>query len=222
MVLGLDFTGFVDHWSYLAVFVIVAVESLGIPLPGETTLITAATLAGTHTGGVHLAILWVIVAGVAGAIIGDNIGYGLGWWGGYRLLVRYGRYIHLEQAKVKVARYVFKRHGGKVVFFGRFVAILRAYAAFLAGAGRMRWPAFLVYNAVGGIVWATGWSLAAYELGKNLSHFQGPADIVLGVVGGVLVIAGVLVMRRVAARLEGVAEREFPGPLEGYPGGRSL
>jgi membrane protein DedA with SNARE-associated domain len=221
VVLGLDFTGFVDQWSYLAVFLLVGVESLGIPLPGETTLITAATLAGAHTS-VHLAIVGVVVAGIAGAIIGDNIGYGLGWWGGYRLLVRFGRYIHLDQARVKVARYVFRRHGGKVVFFGRFVSILRTYAAFLAGAGRMRWPAFLVYNAAGGVVWATGWSLAAYELGKSLSRFQGPADIALGVVGGVVVIAGIIVIRRVAARLEGVAEREFPGPLEGYPGGRPL
>lgn len=220
--LALNLTAFVDQWSYLAVFVLVGVESLGIPLPGETALITAATLAGAHAGGVHLAIGGVVAAGIAGAIIGDNIGFGLGWWGGYRLLVRYGRYIHLEQARVKVARYVFKRHGGKVVFFGRFVSILRTYAAFLAGAGRMRWPAFLLFNAAGGVVWATAWSLAAFELGRRLTHYQGPADIILGVVGAAVVIAGIIIVRRAATRLEGVAEREFPGPLEGYPGGRPL
>ena len=216
-------TSFVDHWGYLAVFTMVALESLGIPLPGETTLILAAGYAGLSAGASHgLAIPGVVLAGVLGAVIGDNVGFGIGWWGGYRLLVRYGRYVRLDQARVKVARYVFKRHGGKVVFFGRFVSILRTYAAFLAGTGRMRWPAFLLYNAAGGIVWATGWSLAAYALGAQLDRLQRPVEIILGIVAGVLLIAAIIVVRHVASRLELVAEREFPGAREGYPGGEPL
>jgi membrane protein DedA with SNARE-associated domain len=216
----LVFSGFIDHWSYLAVFSIVAAESLGIPLPGETTLVTAALLAATP--GQHLLIWGIILAGIAGAIIGDNIGYGIGWWGGYRLLVRYGRYIRLDQGRVKVARYIFMRHGPKVVFFGRFVSILRAYAAFLAGTSRMRWPLFLFYNAAGGIVWATAWGLAAYLAGQQLNKLSTRVDFGLGVAAVVAVAAGILIIRRQAARLGAVAEREFPGPLEGYPGGRSL
>lgn len=216
-------TSFVDHWGYLAVFTMVTIESLGIPLPGETTLILAAGYAGASAGATHgLSIAGVVVAGVLGAVIGDNIGFGIGWWGGYRLLIRYGRYVRLDQARVKVARYVFRRHGGKVVFFGRFVSILRTYAAFLAGTGRMRWGVFLLYNAAGGIVWATGWSLAAYALGAQLHRIQGPVEIALGIAGGVVLIAGILVIRRVASRLEVAAEHEFPGPLQGYPEGDPL
>jgi membrane protein DedA with SNARE-associated domain len=211
-------TGFVQSWGYLAVFTVVALESLGIPLPGETTLIIAALLAAAGT----LQIAGVIIAGALGAIIGDNIGFAIGWWGGYRLLVRYGRYVHLDQAGVKVARHIFRRHGGKVVFFGRFVSILRAYAAFLAGTSRMRWPAFLAFNASGGIIWAAGWGLAAYSAGSALQRVTLPVDIALGVAAVAVMVAGFLLIRRQAARLEAVAELEFPGPLEGYPGGPHL
>jgi membrane protein DedA with SNARE-associated domain len=211
-------TGFVQSWGYLAVFTVVALESLGIPLPGETTLIIAALLAAAGT----LQIAGVIIAGALGAIIGDNIGFAIGWWGGYRLLVRYGRYVHLDQAGVKVARHIFRRHGGKVVFFGRFVSILRAYAAFLAGTSRMRWPAFLAFNASGGIIWATGWGLAAYSAGSALQRVTLPVDIALGVAAVAVMVAGFLLLRRQAGRLEALAELEFPGPLEGYPGGPHL
>jgi membrane protein DedA with SNARE-associated domain len=130
-------------YGYLAVFAFVGIESLGVPIPGETMLLTAAIYAGT-TG--NLSIALVIAAAVAGAIIGDNIGFGIGYLGGYRLLVRYGKYLRLDQARLKVGRYVFYRHGGKVVFFGRFVSVLRTYAAFLAGTNRMPWGRFSVFN----------------------------------------------------------------------------
>jgi len=93
----------------------------------------------------------VIAAAASGAILGDNLGFWIGREGGYRLLRRYGRYIRLEERRLKLGQYLFMRHGGKVVFFGRFVAVLRAWAAFLAGTNRMRWPRFLLFNAAGGI-----------------------------------------------------------------------
>jgi hypothetical protein len=107
----------------------------------------------------------------------------LGHWGGYRLLVRYGRYVRLDQAKVKVARYLFLRHGGKVVFFGRFVSILRTYAAFLAGTTRMPWRRFLAFNAAGGIVWATLYGTAAYLLGKEVERLRRALAIGFGIAG---------------------------------------
>lgn len=116
-------------------------------LPGESTLIAAALYGGvTH----HLNIVFVVVAAATGAIVGDNIGFLIGRDIGFRLLVRYGQYIHMTPARIKLGQYLFLRHGGKVVFVGRFVAILRALAAFLAGANRMTWPRFLVFNAAGG------------------------------------------------------------------------
>jgi len=138
-------------YGYWAVLVFVAIESTGIPFPGETMLLVAAIYAGTSH---QLSIALVIAAGASGAILGDNLGFWVGREGGYRLLRRYGHYIRLDERKLKLGQYVFIKHGGKVVFFGRFVAVLRAWAAFLAGTNRMRWPGFLCFNALGGIVWA--------------------------------------------------------------------
>src|SRR6185437_13094477 len=134
----------IDTYGYWAVFGFVAVESFGIPLPGETALIAAATYAGAT----HRLTVWVIfLVGAAAAILGDTGGYWIGDKGGYRLLRRYGHYVRFDEPKIKVARYLFARHGGKVVFFGRFVSVLRTYAAFLAGTTRMRYRRFLVFNA---------------------------------------------------------------------------
>ena len=209
----------IQQYGYLAVLVIVGLESLGIPLPGETTLVTAAIYAGaTH----ELNIVFVIAAAAAGAILGDNCGYLIGHWGGYRLLVRYGSYIRLDQAKVKVARYLFREHGGKVVFFGRFVSLLRAWAAFLAGTSRMAWPRFLLFNAAGGIVWATIYGLGAYLFGSAMERASRPVAIVIGAVAVVVVIVAIVLVRRHEHQLEATAEDAFPGPLPGYPGGAPL
>jgi membrane protein DedA with SNARE-associated domain len=203
-------TDLIAHYGYLAVFAIVALESLGIPLPGETTLVAAALYAGaTH----NLNIVGVIVAAGIGAIIGDNIGYILGHQGGYRLLLRFGRYIRLHDSRIKVARYLFLRFGGQVVFFGRFVAILRTYAAFLAGTTRMPWRRFVVYNAAGGILWATVYGVAAYMLGTKVETVRGPFGIAFVIAGVLAIIVGFLLVRREENRLAEAAEKEFPGPL---------
>src|SRR5580700_373775 len=138
-------------YGYWAVGMIVALESMGLPVPGETALVLAALYAGSHH---DLRIGGVIASAATGAIVGDNIGYLLGRVFGYRLLLRYGRYVALSDARIKVGHYLFGRHGGKVVFFGRFVAVLRVLAAFLAGANHMDWQHFLLSNAAGGILWA--------------------------------------------------------------------
>ena len=202
-------------YGYLAVLVFVGIESTGIPFPGETMLVTAAIYAGT-TG--NLSIPFVIGAAATGAIIGDNIGFGVGHWGGYRLLVRYGKYVRLDQAKLKVGRYIFHRHGGKVVFFGRFISILRAYAAFLAGTNRMRWWRFLVFNAAGGIIWATIYGTGAYYLGKTIVKVSKPVGIAFAVVAVIAIVAAFIITRRSESRLEEKAEQAFPGPLEGFEG----
>src|SRR5262249_48894298 len=145
--------------GYWAVFLLVGAESLGIPLPGETALVTAAIYAG-HT---HRLSPWLIfLVAAAGAIVGDNIGYLIGDKGGYPLARRYGSKVRLDERKLKIARYLFDKHGSKVVFFGRFVSILRTYAAFLAGTSQMRWRRFVVANAAGGILWAGIYTLVAH------------------------------------------------------------
>jgi membrane protein DedA with SNARE-associated domain len=199
------------RFGYAAVFAFVGIESLGIPLPGETMLISAALYAGaTH----RLSIAVIIVVAATGAIVGDNIGFGIGHWGGYRLLLRYGRYIRLHEGRIKLARYLFLRHGGKVVFFGRFVSVLRTYAAFLAGTSRMPWARFLVFNASGGIIWATIYGVGAYLAADLVRKLSTPVNIALGAVALVVIVSLVLSLRRQEERLTARAERALPGPLE--------
>ena len=199
-------------YGYWAVLVFVAIESIGIPFPGETMLLIAAIYAGTTH---RLSILLVIVAAASGAILGDNIGFWIGREGGYRLLRRYGRYIRLDERKLKLGQYLFRKHGGKVVFFGRFVAVLRALAAFLAGTNRLSWQRFLLFNALGGIVWATLYGMGGYLLGKNIDRFTGPLSTITIVLAVLITLVFLVVVRGNEHRLEEEAERALPGPLDG-------
>ena len=202
------------HAGYGAVMLAVGIESMGIPFPGETTLIAAAAYAGsTH----KLNIVFVVAAAAAGAIIGDNIGFWIGREIGLRLLIRYGKYIRMTERRIKLGQYLFQRYGGTVVFFGRFVAVLRALAAFLAGTNRMTWPRFLVFNAAGGIVWAGVYGFGAYALGTQIHRLAGPVGAALGAVALVLIVCGFVFLRRHEHQLEDEAERALPGPIEVNP-----
>jgi membrane protein DedA with SNARE-associated domain len=205
--LGLDLPALLAAYGYLAVFLFIAIESMGIPFPGETMLITAAIYAG-HTQ--RLNIILVIAAAATGAIIGDNLGYAIGHWGGYRLVRRYGRFVRLHEARLKLGQYMFRQHGGKVVFFGRFVSVLRAYAAFLAGTNRMPWQRFLLFNAAGGIAWATLFGTGAYLLGQQISRLSQATAIVFGIVAVVAIVAFFVFLRRNEARLTAEAEAAIP------------
>ena len=201
-------------FGYGAVALTVGIESLGIPFPGETALIATALYAGASH---HLNIVFVVAAAAAGAIIGDNIGFWIGREFGFRLLLRYGGYIRMTPPRIKLGQYLFLRHGGKVVFFGRFVAVLRSLAAFLAGANRMKWPRFLIFNALGAIVWAGAYGFGAYYLGKAIHGVIGPVGAVLGVIAIVAIIAGFIFLRRNEKRLEDEAEKALPGPIQARP-----
>lgn len=204
----------VDHllstYGYVAVFLLVAGESLGVPLPGETILIAGGIYAGTKH---NLSIAAIFAVAAAAAIIGDNIGFWIGDKGGYRLLRRWGHYIRADAAKIKVGRLIFDRHGPKVVFFGRFVSVLRTYAAFLAGTLKMAWRRFLPFNALGGIIWAAIYSFVPYEIGSTINKASSKVDIALGVVAVVVVVGGIVLIRRKASALEDQAEAAYPGPL---------
>jgi len=200
----------ITAYGYLALFALIAAESIGIPLPGETALITAGVYAG-HT---HRLSPWLIFAvAAAAAIIGDNIGYWVGAKGGYRLARRYGSKVGLDERRLKIARYLFDRQGTKVVFFGRFVSILRTYAAFLAGTSRMRWRKFLVANAAGGILWAAGYTALAYLAGSSLQRASGTINLIL-IIAAVVAIATLwVVLRRRIGEIGPRAEAAYPGPL---------
>src|SRR5438128_12011895 len=181
--------------GYPLLFAIVTGESSGVPLPGETALLTAAVLASRG----KLQIELVIVLAGAGAIVGDNIGYVIGRKGGRWLLQRPGRFQRERLQVLAVGEPFFERHGPKAVFMGRFLFGLRVWASWLAGATRMRWRSFLLWNALGGICWATAVGLLAYELG----HSAGNALQTFGLFGlgaALLGIVAALLLRRRARR----------------------
>jgi membrane protein DedA with SNARE-associated domain len=150
-------------FGYPAVGLFVMIESSGIPFPGETMLLLASFYAAVDQ---KLQIPLVIICAALGAIIGDNIGYTVGRTGGYAFIRRFGRYLFIKQKHMEHAERFFTKHGDKTVFFGRFIAVLRAWAAFLAGLNRMRWPSFLIYNAAGGILWATIYGCLGFYAGR--------------------------------------------------------
>jgi membrane protein DedA with SNARE-associated domain len=200
-----------QEYGYLGVALAVSLESMGVPIPGETALIAAAVYAGKT----HELNIWVLVASAtAGAIIGDNFGYWIGRELGFRMLLRYGSYIGLTESRIKLGEYLFQHHGGKIVFFGRFIALLRSLAALMAGLNQMSWPRFVVSNAAGGILWATCYGLAAYYVGKRIETLTRPVGLVLLVIGTIIFVGAIWFIRRHEAELAAKAERALPGPVK--------
>jgi membrane protein DedA with SNARE-associated domain len=191
------------YLGYPAVVLFIMIESSGIPFPGETMLLFASFTAGLP--GSHLSIIGVLAAAALGAIIGDNLGYLAGRYGGRPFALRFGKYFFLKEHHLAAAEQFFVRHGDKTVFFGRFVAVLRAWAAFLAGVNKMSWPKFLLYNAAGGICWATLMGLLGFYAGHFLGDFSKIDSIgkALGFIGLAVVVGPVIfyiVRHRLKAR----------------------
>jgi membrane protein DedA with SNARE-associated domain len=155
--------------------VVVALESAGVPLPGETILVAAALLAAA-TNQIDIAV--VVAAAAAGAIIGDGIGYTVGRRFGMPLLRKYGRYIRLDENRLLIGRYLFFRYGNAVVFFGRFIAVLRMFAALLAGANNMPAGRFFFFNVTGGICWACLFGFGAYAVGAEIYKISGTLSVI--------------------------------------------
>lgn len=199
--------------GYPAVTLFIMIESSGIPFPGETMLLLASFFAATTH---QLAIPIVIACAALGAIIGDNLGYLAGRTGGRALALRYGKYIFLKPHHLDYAQKFFEKHGDKTVFFGRFVAILRAWAAFLAGVNHMPWRKFLLFNAAGGIVWAIVYGTLGFVAGRFLhDNFTAVEHIAstLGwagaaIVAAVIIAAFILLRLRRHRRLQAAIERE--------------
>jgi membrane protein DedA with SNARE-associated domain len=174
----------VEEFGYPLLFVLVMSEAGGVPIPGETSLIAAALLASEG----KLQIVLVIALAAAGAIVGDNIGYLIGRKGGRWLLERPGAFSRRRREVLTVGEPFFEAHGPKAVFFGRFVLGLRVWASWLAGATRMHWRSFVVWNALGGLCWASAVGLVAYFLG----HSAGGAIEAFGVYGLVAVLLAIV------------------------------
>jgi membrane protein DedA with SNARE-associated domain len=193
----------VDHLvqvaGYPLLFLLVMGESSGVPIPGETALITAAVLASRG----KLSIELVIVLAAAGAIVGDNIGYVIGRKGGRWILERPGRFHRQRLDVLRTGEPFFERHGPKAVYFGRFVLGLRVWASWLAGATRMHWRSFVVWNALGGISWATAIGLLAYFLGNSAGNAIETFGIYGLIATLVAIVSFVLLHRRAQRRNDG-------------------
>jgi membrane protein DedA with SNARE-associated domain len=189
---------FVSHGLPL-LFVVVMLESFGVPVPGETALIAFGLLAAKG----HYPIALVIFLAAAAAIIGDNLGYWvLGRLGGRALFNRWGWLRRYSDRTLPRVERIMARHGGKTVFFGRFIAVLRVGAAAVAGLAHMPWWKFFFWNASGGIVWATTVGLAAYYGGKALANTLQTYGLYAAGVLIVLLVVGWFVMRRLKHRVE--------------------
>lgn len=176
-------------YGYVMVALLILLESAGLPLPGESALLLAAAYAGAG----HLSIVGVIAAAAVAAVLGDTMGYWFGRRGGRPLIQRYGRWLRLDESKLQWIEDFFARHGPRTVFFGRFVGVLRTYAALFAGISHMHYGTFLRYNAAGGLLWATLFGMLGYLFGQYLGVVEqivrDAGWIILGLVGILLVAA---------------------------------
>ena len=187
------------------VAVVVALESAGVPLPGETILVAAALLATTN----QIDIAIIVAAAATGAIVGDGIGYTVGRRFGTPFLRKYGRYIRLDENRLLIGRYLFFRYGNAVVFLGRFVAVLRMFAALLAGANSMPAGRFFFFNVTGGICWACLFGFGAYAVGTEMLKVSKALSLVSL---GLFIVAGSafsIVLRRNEIVLLHQAEHEL-------------
>jgi membrane protein DedA with SNARE-associated domain len=187
----------VQHYGLIILFLLVAAESSGIPLPGETALITSGVLASRG----HFSIAAVIAVAAVAAIVGDNVGYWIGRKGGRRLIDRWEVTQRAGDRFLPPTERFFARHGGKTIFFARFIAVLRVAGAWAAGITRMRWWRFLFWNAAGGICWALLVGLLAYYVGEAAAHALERWGLIAGLVtvglGGVFFLALHLLGKRV-------------------------
>ena len=194
------------HYGYAAIGVIICLEAMGLPLPGESLLIASALYAAT-TG--KLGIEWVVLSAAVGAIMGDNFGYLIGQKLGIPALEKHGPKVGLTVGRQRLGQFLFHRYGGIVVFFGRFIAFLRVFAALLAGSNRMPWGRFLLWNALGGIAWTHLYGIGAYVLGNQVHKLVGPLGLAIGIVAAVAAVAVIWFLKTNEHRLIARAEAEM-------------
>jgi membrane protein DedA with SNARE-associated domain len=186
-----------NHYGYLAIVGLVLIEDFGVPVPGETVLILGAVYAATG----RLSIVLVALLGFLGAVMGDNIGFAIGHFGGRKLIERYGRYILLTPQRLDKATDFFERHGGKVITVARFIEGLRQANGIIAGATGMHWARFLAFNALGAALWVGVWTGIGYLSGSHIDTIYNDAtqySTYLLVAVGLLIIG--FIARRVWRR----------------------
>lgn len=190
-------TQWVAHYGFALVALFLLIEAAGVPVPGETALVTAAALAGR--GG--LSIAGVVLAGIAGTIVGGHIGYWIGERGGHPFVARYGRWFGLTAERLDRTHRFFQLHGAKTVLVGRFIAVVRSFVGIFAGLSSMSKRVFALYNAIGGAVWVVAFSFLGYVFGRNLPrlvHYIGRVSLLVALL--IALVAAVFFLWRWFAR----------------------
>ncbi len=206
-----DINDGLSSWGYSIVFLIVGLQSAGVPVPGTSALIAAALYAGaTH----HLDIAVVVAVAAVAGTLGSAVGYLAGRVGGWPLLQRHGHRVRLTPSRLKLGRYLFDRHGGKVVFVGRFISGLRTWAAFFAGTNRMAPGRFMFYAATGAVAWALIHGLGYYFFGDVLTRMSTPVGIALAIIEVTAVTVLLLLARRQGRALLLAAQEAYPDAAE--------
>jgi membrane protein DedA with SNARE-associated domain len=192
-----------DHWGYLAVGLLLFAEDFGVPSPGETVLIAASVYAGAG----RLNIVAVGVIGFAAAVLGDNVGYVIGRFGGRTLVLRFGRYVLLTEERLARAESFFTRHGGKIVTVARFIEGLRQANGIIAGITRMPWPRFVAFNALGAALWVGTWTAVGYLAGTHIQAIYTQANryALYLLAAAALAVVALIVRHRRRARHEAAA-----------------
>lgn len=195
-------------YGYVAIFAIIALENVGLLVPGETILITSAVFAATTH---ELNVVGIVITAAVAAFAGSVTGFMIGRYGERHLLRRFGRYLHLDERDLRLGRYLFQRFGGGVVFVARFVAFLRALAGLLAGLNAMPLKRFLISSGLGALAWSATFGFAAYALGRKLEVLSTRASIAIGTIVLLAAVAGVLFLRSNRARFQREADRLASG-----------
>jgi membrane protein DedA with SNARE-associated domain len=189
-----------NQYGYLAVAGLLLLEDFGVPVPGETVLILGAVYAGTG----RLNIALVALLGFCGAVLGDNIGFAIGHFGGRRLVLRYGRYVFITPERLDRATAFFERHGGKVIVIARFIEGLRQANGIVAGITGMPWRRFLVFNAIGAALWVGVWTTLGYLSGSHIDTiYAAAARYSTYLLGALIVLIAVYIARRLTRRRRG-------------------
>lgn len=191
-------------YGYAAVFTIIALENAGLPLPGETILITSAIVAAT-TGGMN--VVAIVVTAALAAFSGSIVGFSIGRYGERHLLHRYAHHLHIDERDLRLGRYLFQRYGGRVVLVARFVAFLREVDSLLAGINRMGWKRFLACSGAGAAAWSATFGFGAYALGERIEALSTRATVLIGAIVLLLAIAGFRFLRRNRKRLQQEADQ---------------
>lgn len=191
-------TPILNQYGYLAVAGLVMLEDFGVPVPGETILIAAAVYAGAG----KLNIVAVVLIGILAAVVGDNIGYAIGRFGGHSLVIRFGKYVFLTEERLDKTEQFFNHHGGKVVTIARFVEGLRQANGIVAGITEMPWPKFVFFNALGAILWVSFWGSIGFFAGNNITPIYNSIthySLIFGIVAAVVLLAVFLFHRKTRA-----------------------